>query len=109
MADHENVTGADQFQPVVNRRAGYTDPLGMAMRVAQKGGTLAAGEGALILEHFEPLARAALAFADAKEAAKAEWIEHGVISRSHGVSLDKATDNLLTAAEAFRATHPSDG
>jgi hypothetical protein len=42
----------DQFQPV-NRRTGYGDALSMALRIARKGGTLAAGEGALIVEHYE--------------------------------------------------------
>jgi len=45
--------GQDQFQPVVNRRAGYGDALKMAMSVARKGGTLSAGEGLLIIEHYE--------------------------------------------------------
>lgn len=44
--------GQDQFQPV-NRRAGYSDQLYWAMKIAQKGGTLAAGEGALLIEHYE--------------------------------------------------------
>lgn len=39
----------------VNRRAGYTDPLGWALRVARKGGTLAAGEGLLLVKHYEAL------------------------------------------------------
>lgn len=39
----------------VNRRAGYTNPLGMAMSVARKGGTLAAGEGLQIIEHYEQM------------------------------------------------------
>lgn len=37
----------------VNRRAGYTDPLGWALKIAQKGGTLAAGEGKLIVDYYE--------------------------------------------------------
>jgi hypothetical protein len=45
--------GQDQFQPVANRRAGYTDALGWALRQARKGGTLAAGEGLLIVEYYE--------------------------------------------------------
>lgn len=45
--------GQDQFQPVANRRAGYTDALGWALKIAAKGGTLAAGEGRLILDHYE--------------------------------------------------------
>lgn len=36
-----------------NRRAGYTDPLGMALAIARKGGTLAAGEGLLIVKYYE--------------------------------------------------------
>lgn len=45
--------GTDQFQPVANRRAGYSDALGWALKVARKGGTLAAGEGALIIAYYE--------------------------------------------------------
>ncbi len=45
--------GQDQFQPVTNRRAGYADQLQWAMRQARKGGTLAAGEGLLLIEHYE--------------------------------------------------------
>lgn len=37
----------------VNRRAGYTDPLGWALKQARKGGTLQAGEGKLIVEYYE--------------------------------------------------------
>lgn len=43
----------------VNRRAGYTDPLGWALKQARKGGTLAAGEGLLIIKHYEALVREA--------------------------------------------------
>lgn len=43
----------------VNRRAGYTDPLGWALKQARKGGTLAAGEGLLIIKHYEALVRGA--------------------------------------------------
>lgn len=45
--------GQDQFITVANRRAGYSDPLHWALRQARKGGTLQAGEGLLIVEHFE--------------------------------------------------------
>lgn len=41
----------------VNRRAGYTDPLGWALRLAKKGGTLAAGEGLLLVKYYEGLVR----------------------------------------------------
>jgi hypothetical protein len=44
--------GQDQFQPV-NRRAGYGDALEMAMSAARKGWTLSAGQGLLIIEHYE--------------------------------------------------------
>jgi prophage DNA circulation protein len=44
--------GQDQFQPV-NRRAGYGDALEMALSAARKGWTLSAGQGALIVEHYE--------------------------------------------------------
>jgi hypothetical protein len=49
--------GQDQFQPVNNRRAGYGDALEMAMSAARKGWTLSAGQGALIVEHYETLTR----------------------------------------------------
>lgn len=45
--------GQDQFQPVANRRAGYTDALGWALKIAAQGGTLAAGEGRLIIDYYE--------------------------------------------------------
>jgi hypothetical protein len=38
-----------------NRRAGYGDQLEMILRVARKGGTLAAGEGLKLIEHYEAL------------------------------------------------------
>jgi hypothetical protein len=44
--------GQDQFQPV-NRRAGYGDALEMALSAARKGWTLSAGQGLLIVEHYE--------------------------------------------------------
>lgn len=44
---------------VVNRRAGYTDPLGWALKIARQGGTLAAGEGKLIVDYYEGLLQAA--------------------------------------------------
>jgi len=44
--------GQDQFQPV-NRRAGYGDALEMALSAARKGWTLSAGQGLLIIEHYE--------------------------------------------------------
>jgi hypothetical protein len=50
--------GQDQFQPV-NRRAGYGDALYWALRQARKGGTLMAGEGLLLVEHFEAMVKAA--------------------------------------------------
>ena len=37
----------------VNRRAGYGDRLEMALRFAKKGACLSAGEGQLIVEHYE--------------------------------------------------------
>ena len=36
-----------------SHRSGYTKPLQMALAVARKGGTLAAGEGLLIVKHYE--------------------------------------------------------
>lgn len=48
------VAAADQFKgSTANHRAGYTDSLGWALKIARKGGTLAAGEGLLIIEHYE--------------------------------------------------------
>lgn len=55
-------------------------------------------------EDYAPVERVALAaceWARCKTAAQAEWIEHGKVSAKTGVSLDKATDNLLTAADAW--------
>ena len=37
----------------VNRRAGYGDRLAMALKFARKGACLSAGEGQLIVEHYE--------------------------------------------------------
>lgn len=37
----------------VNRRAGYGDRLEMALKFARKGACLSAGEGQLIVEHYE--------------------------------------------------------
>jgi hypothetical protein len=53
--------GQDQFQPV-NRRAGYGDALEMALSAARKGWTLSAGQGALIVEHYEEKLAAANEF-----------------------------------------------
>lgn len=39
----------------VNRRAGYGDRLEMALKFARKGACLSAGEGQLIVEHYETL------------------------------------------------------
>ena len=36
-----------------NRRAGYTDPLGWALKQAKKGATLQAGEGLLLVKYYE--------------------------------------------------------
>lgn len=47
---------------VENRRAGYTAPLDMALSAARNGWTLAAGQGLLIVEHYE----AALAVREAE-------------------------------------------
>ena len=56
--------GQDQFQPV-NRRAGYGDALEMALSAARKGWTLSAGQGALIVEHYEEKLAAARTVTDA--------------------------------------------
>jgi len=79
--------GQDQFQPV-NRRAGYGDALKMAMSVARKGGTLSAGEGLLIIEHYEEklaAARKDAARKDAitRESAIAALVEMGAIEWTH--------------------------
>lgn len=42
-----------------NRRAGYGDQLDMILRVARRGGTLAAGEGEKLIAHYEALVRKA--------------------------------------------------
>ena len=36
-----------------NRRAGYGDKIDMVLRMARKGGCLAAGEGQMLVEHYE--------------------------------------------------------
>lgn len=59
MSDTLDALADGQFQPVTNRRAGYTDALEWAFRQARKGGTLGAGEGLLIIKHMEMLVRAA--------------------------------------------------
>lgn len=46
-------TGQDQFQPVANRRAGYSHATEWALKIAKKGGTLAAGEGLLVVMYYE--------------------------------------------------------
>ena len=56
--------GQDQFQPV-NRRAGYGDALEMALSAARKGWTLSAGQGLLIIEHYEEKLVAARTVTDA--------------------------------------------
>jgi chromosome segregation ATPase len=48
-----NAHGQDQFTTVANRRAGYTEPVEWALKIAKRGGTLAAGEGLLLVEHYE--------------------------------------------------------
>ena len=48
-----DATGQDQFTPVVNRRAGYSRELEWPLKIGRQGGTLAAGEGALLIQHFE--------------------------------------------------------
>lgn len=46
--------GAFSGKPAAtSHRTGYTDPLGWALKIARKGGSLGAGEGLLIVEHFE--------------------------------------------------------
>ena len=46
-----------QFQAsggaAVHHRAGYTEPLAWALKMARKGATLQAGEGLLLVQHFE--------------------------------------------------------
>jgi hypothetical protein len=52
----DKAQGQDQFKPVVNRRAGYsTDGFQRIMACARKGGSLSAGEGLQIIQHFEDL------------------------------------------------------
>ena len=46
------------------------------------------------------VAHAARVFAEAKEAAREAWIEHGAVPPTLTNTLDKATDNLLTAVHA---------
>jgi hypothetical protein len=48
--------GTDQFKPVSNRRAGYSpENFSRILKCARAGGTLQAGEGLQIIEHFEDL------------------------------------------------------
>lgn len=59
--DPADKEGLDQFQgsPTAHR-GGYgstSRKLDMALRMARKGGTLQAGEGALIVQHFEGVLR----------------------------------------------------
>lgn len=60
--------GQDQFTTVANRRAGYTEPVEWALKIAKRGGTLAAGEGLLLVEHYE--SRLAAVLAEAREDTK---------------------------------------
>ena len=45
--------GAFGGKGAVSHRAGYTDALYWSLRPARNGGTLAAGEGLLIIQHYE--------------------------------------------------------
>lgn len=88
--------GQDQFQPV-NRRAGYGDALEMALSAARKGWTLSAGQGLLIVEHYEEKLAAAMVVTDAmvERASVALWHYWG------GHNLDKDDIRvMLTAALA---------
>jgi hypothetical protein len=49
----------------------------------------------------ERVAIAAREWAKWKHQAHGEWIEHGRVNVKTGVSLDKATDNLLTAVDGW--------
>ena len=50
--------GADNFKGVTSHRAGYAfDPIANALYWARKGGTLQAGEGALLVQEIERLTR----------------------------------------------------
>jgi hypothetical protein len=51
--DPSEANGQDQFQQVANRRAGYTESVAVALTRARHGYTLGAGEGKLIVEHYE--------------------------------------------------------
>ena len=77
-----------------NRRAGYTKPLERALRMARIGGTLAAGEGALIVAHFEERLAATEPIADAARAYVAS-LDTTIDPWGHGV--DDAHDALLRA------------
>lgn len=52
----DKATFVDTFKTVTNRRAGYSaDGFQRMMKVARSGGTLAAGEGQQLIEHFEEI------------------------------------------------------
>lgn len=62
MSEHH---GTDTF----SHRAGYhTDPLAVAIKQARKGGTLAAGEGALLVAEIDRLERILAALREPSEA-----------------------------------------
>jgi hypothetical protein len=88
--------GQDQFQPVVNRRAGYGDALKMALSVARKGGTLSAGEGLLIIEHYEEKLAARETVVEAVE----RW------AKAANDEYDITHNRLMAALRDYRASIP---
>jgi len=95
--------GQDQFQPV-NRRAGYGDALEMALSAARKGWTLSAGQGALIVEHYEEKLAAARVVTDAMvERAANAWYEHETPYFWRLASQDTKRSFLSTARAALTA------
>lgn len=90
-----------QEPSATSHRAGYTDPLGWALKQARKGATLQAGEGLLLVKHYEAQVATALALAEqclaAVRAAHTEatyltWADS--TSRRHAVQLRLQLDAL---------------
>jgi len=85
-----------------SHRAGYADdPLAVAMKFARKGGTLAAGEGLLLVQEIERLA----ARAERAEAVLAKLRPKDITDKLASVECDNGLDGatILAAVAAAEA------
>ena len=88
-----------------SHRAGYhTDPLDVAMRQARKGGTLAAGEGAVLVQEIERLTaraeRAEAVLARLKEPSQTVLANARNVQKGSGPFLRPVIRAAVAAAEA---------